>query len=149
MGGYQRVNEKLRRLCCGPDCTIGAVREVLYKGRAQGRTRWRLALPPRPLINQHAAGNRRLVQPGSTRAPQSRASTWQVDPSSRAACIRPQTSLLPGPILHGCTCRGLFVYPRSTQPPPSSHPSCTQSTSMPNYSPMISKLFDIFPNFIY
>lgn len=109
-----------------------------------------------PLINQHAAGNRRLVQPGSTRTPQSRAGTWQVEPSSRAACIRPQTSLLPGPILHGCTCRGLFVFPRSTQPPhlpTSPHPSCTQSTilfsSMPNYSPMISKLFDIFPNFIY
>lgn len=91
-------------------------------------------------------GNCCLVQPGSTKAPQLRVGTWQVDPSSRAACTRPQTSLLPRPTLHGCTCQGLFVYPRSP-------PSCTQSTilfsSMPNYSPMISKLFYIFPNFIY
>lgn len=44
--GYQRVKEKLPWLCRGPDCTIRAVREALYKGRAPGRARWRLALPP-------------------------------------------------------------------------------------------------------
>lgn len=61
-------------------------------------------------------GNHCLVQPGSTKAPQLRVGTWQVDPSSRAACTRPQTSLFPRPILHGCTCQGLFVYPWSTPP---------------------------------
>lgn len=44
--GYQRVKEKLPWLCRSPDCAIRAVREVLYKGRARGRARWRLALPP-------------------------------------------------------------------------------------------------------
>lgn len=44
--GYQRVKEKLPWLCRSPDCTIRAVREPLYKGRARGRARWRLALPP-------------------------------------------------------------------------------------------------------
>lgn len=48
--GYQRVKEKLPWLCRGPDCTIVAVREALYKGRALGRARWRLAFGP--LINQ-------------------------------------------------------------------------------------------------
>lgn len=48
--GYQRVKEKLPWLCRSPDCTIGAVREALYKGRARGRARWRLAFAP--LINQ-------------------------------------------------------------------------------------------------
>lgn len=45
-GVIKRVKEKLPWLCRSPDCTIRAVREVLYKGRARGRARWRLALPP-------------------------------------------------------------------------------------------------------
>lgn len=86
-------------------------------------------------------GNHCLVQPGSTNALQFRLGTWQVPMSYRAACTRPQTSLFPRLILYGCTCQGLFVHPWS--------PSHTQSTvlfsSMPNYFPMISKLFNIFP----
>lgn len=67
-------------------------------------------------------GNHCLVQPGSTKVPQLRVGTWQVHPSSRAACTRPQTSLFPRPILHGCTCQGLCVYPWS--PPALKVPYC-------------------------
>lgn len=63
-------------------------------------------------------GNHCLVQPGSTKAPQLRVGIWQGDPPSWAACTRPQTSLLPRPILHGCTCQGLFAYPWSPSPQP-------------------------------
>lgn len=133
--GYQRVKEKLPWLCCGPDCTIRAVREALYKGRARGRARWRLALPPDKSVR---AGSHCLVQPGSTRAPQFRVGTWQVLLSNRAVCTRLQSLSFPKQILYCCPCQGLFVYPHRT----------IMFPTKANYSSNFSKLFCIFSNFI-
>lgn len=109
-GGYQRVKEKLPRLCRGPDCTIGAVREALYKRRARrrgsvaekgkGGVRWRLPSPPPD--KSALAGSRRSAQPGS------RSSGGNSVVQGRYLA---KASSSPGCCCCCCPCQGLFVYP--------------------------------------